>query len=79
MAAVIGRVFAGVFIDRLNRRPVSSMNFLVRATAFAAMIAVPTPRVLYIACIGFGLGVGNMISLPPLEASACHESGLGLS
>jgi cyanate permease len=30
------------------------------------MIVFPTRHALYIACVGFGLGVGNMISLPAL-------------
>jgi MFS family permease len=63
---VVGRVLTGLVIDRLNRRLVSAINFLVQATAMSAMIAWPTPMLLYGACIVFGLGVGNLISLPGL-------------
>jgi MFS family permease len=65
-AAVIGRLITGICIDRLNRRVVSSITFAIQAAALGAMIAFPTPLPLYMACVGFGLGVGNMISLPAL-------------
>jgi MFS family permease len=66
MAAVIGRLVTGVFIDRLHRRMVSSIDFVIQAIALAAMIVFPTRHALYIACVGFGLGAGNLISLPAL-------------
>lgn len=66
MAAVCGRLITGSVIDRLPRRKVSSVNFALQAIALGAMIAFPTPLALYLACGGFGLGVGNMISLPAL-------------
>jgi MFS family permease len=66
MAAVIGRLLTGIIIDRLDRRKVSSANFSVQVIAMGAMLLFPTPLGLYLACAGFGLGVGNMISLPAL-------------
>jgi MFS family permease len=66
MAAVIGRLLTGMIIDRLDRRKVSSANFSLQVIALGAMIVFPTPLALYLACAGFGLGVGNMISLPAL-------------
>ena len=65
-AAVIGRVLTGLVIDHLNRRRVSAVNFLCQAIAVSAMIRWPTPMFLYGACVVFGLGVGNLISLPGL-------------
>lgn len=67
-AAVIGRVLTGLLIDHLNRRLVSAVNFLCQAIAVSTMIGWPTPMFLYGACVVFGLGVGNLISLPGLLA-----------
>ncbi len=66
LSAVLGRFITGVYADRLNRRLVSSVNFLTQAVALSAMLAFPTPTLLYLACAVFGLGVGNMITLPGL-------------
>lgn len=63
-AAIVGRLITGVFIDRLHRRLVASVNFAIQAIALTALIAFPAHPFLYIACVGFGLGVGNLISLP---------------
>jgi MFS family permease len=65
-AAVIGRLITGAVIDRLNRRMISSLNFAIQALALAVMIMFPTRTASYLACVGFGLGVGNMVSLPAL-------------
>ncbi len=42
-AAVVGRLITGVWIDRLNRRVISSVNFAIQATTLRAMVAFPTP------------------------------------
>ena len=65
-AAVIGRLIVGLFIDRVNRRAVAAGNFLMQAGALGLMLHAPSPAVLYAACFVFGLGVGNMTSLPSL-------------
>jgi MFS family permease len=66
VAAIVGRVGTGVFIDRVDRRLAAAANFFLQAAAVLAMIAWPTPAVLYGACVAFGLGVGNMITFPAL-------------
>ncbi len=66
VSAVLGRCITGVYIDRLNQRLVSSVNFLTQTIALSAMITFPTPTLLYIACTVFGLGVGNTTTLPGL-------------
>jgi MFS family permease len=66
VSAVLGRCITGVYIDRLNQRRVSSVNFLTQAIALSALITFPTPTLLYIACAVFGLGVGNTTTLPGL-------------
>jgi MFS family permease len=66
MAAIIGRLITGVFIDHVNRRLVASVNFLIQAIALGAMLTWPTDLALYLACFGVGLTVGNMTSLSAL-------------
>ncbi len=65
-AAVVGRLITGAYVDRLDRRGVSAITFGMQAMALGAMIVFPSRPVLYIACVGVGLGVGNLISLPGL-------------
>jgi MFS family permease len=66
MAAIIGRLITGVCIERVNRRLVACVNFLIQALALGAMLTVPTRPSLYLACVGIGLTVGNMTSLSAL-------------
>lgn len=66
MAAVIGRLLTGVYIDRLDRRLVAAGNFTLQAMALGTMLVFPSQLFLYLGCIGFGLGVGNVVSLPGL-------------
>ena len=68
LSAVLGRIITGVYIDRLNPRPVSSVNFLTQAIALSAMIMFHTPTLLYIAGAICRHGVGNTTSLPGLMA-----------
>jgi MFS family permease len=66
MAAVIGRLLTGIYIDRLDRRLVSAGTFTLQAAALGTMLVFPGPLFLYLGCVGFGLGVGNLVSLPGL-------------
>ena len=66
LAAIVGRVVTGLFIDRIDRRLAAASNFFLQAIAVGAMIAWPSTGVLYAACIAFGLAVGNMITFPAL-------------
>lgn len=66
VAAVIGRLLTGAYIDRLDRRLVSAANFTLQAVALGTMLVFPGPLFLYLGCVGFGLGVGNLVSLPGL-------------
>jgi MFS family permease len=66
LAAIVGRVGTGFFIDRVDRRLAAAGNFFLQALAVVAMILWPSPAVLYATCIAFGLAVGNMITFPAL-------------
>jgi MFS family permease len=65
-AAISGRLIVGLFVDRVNRRLVAGGNFLMQACALGVLAFGSGPAVLYLGCLVFGLGVGNMTSLPSL-------------
>ena len=69
-AAVIGRLATGLVVDRLNRRLVSCATLVVQIVGVALLAsATPTPALVYAGCALFGLGVGNLTSLPGLILS----------
>jgi MFS family permease len=65
-AAVVGRTVTGFFIDRLDRRVVSAANFALQTTALGLLLFANATSLVYLGCLLFGLGVGNMITLPSL-------------
>ncbi len=66
MAAVVGRVSFGFFIDRLDQRLVSALAFLSQAVALLAMTQTTDTGLLLVCAALFGLSVGNVITLPAL-------------
>lgn len=67
IAAMAGRIGLGLVIDRMNQRLASAASFALQAGAIVLMIALPDrPVALYVGCVGFGLSVGNVITLPAL-------------
>ena len=65
-AGVVGRLLTGVVVDRLNRRVVSAVTLVVQMTGVGLLAAATAPATLYAGCALFGLGVGNMTTLPGL-------------
>ena len=70
VCAVLGRLGVGLFVDRVNRRGVIAGNFLLQSTSVVLMLSGPGPVLLYVACMMFGLGVGNTTSLPSVIVQA---------
>ena len=70
VSALVGRVAAGWLSDRMDRRVLSATIFAVQAVALAVIAASPARAALFAASVAFGLGVGNVITLPPLLAHA---------
>jgi len=66
IAAIVGRVGTGLFIDRVDRRVATACNLAVQAVALALMLAWPSPAMLFIGSALYGLGVGNMVTFPSL-------------
>lgn len=69
-AAVIGRLATGAVIDRLDRRRIAAMTLTAQIAGLALLAAATSPAAVYAGCILFGLGVGNLTSLPGLVLAA---------
>jgi predicted MFS family arabinose efflux permease len=65
-AAMIGRLVTGLVVDRLNRRLVSSGTLVIQIIGLALLAGAPSAVVVYTGCALFGLGVGNLTTLPGL-------------
>src|SRR5262245_25447112 len=65
-AAVLGRLVTGLVVDRLNRRLVASATLAIQMAGLAALARAPSPMAVYAGCALFGLGVGNLTTLPGL-------------
>src|SRR3989442_2603366 len=65
-AALIGRLVTGFVVDRLNRRLVSRGTLVIQIMGLALLARAPSPMVVYAGCALFGLGVGNLTTLPCL-------------
>jgi MFS family permease len=66
IAAVVGRTATGLVVDRLDRRVVSAANFTLQMVALGLAVLAETGPAVFIACVLFGLGAGNVITLPSL-------------
>jgi MFS family permease len=66
LSAVIGRLAVGAVIDRVDRRLATSANLAVQVASMAVLLSTASPAGLYLGCILFGFGVGNLITLPGL-------------
>jgi MFS family permease len=68
-AGIAGRLATGVIVDRVNPRTAASATIIVQAIG-VALLAVTSdghailPAGPYLACALFGLGVGNLTTLP---------------
>jgi len=65
-AAVVGRIVVGFIVDQFDRRIIAALNFIVQMIGMAVLATATTPTLLYVGCALFGLGVGNLTSLPGL-------------
>ncbi|RAI58073.1 MFS transporter [Roseicella frigidaeris] len=75
--AVVGRTVVGTALPPgLDRRFAGSANFLLQATGCALLAAAPgSAPALLAGVLLFGLGIGNLLSLPPLIAQAEWPAG----
>ena len=71
--AVLGRTSVGWLLPPgADRRGAAMLNFLFQAGGSLALLAAggTSAPLLVLGCVLFGLGVGNMLSLPPVVAQA---------
>ncbi len=66
LSAVIGRFAVGAVIDRVDRRLATSANLVVQVVSMVVLLSTSSVAGLYVGCILFGFGVGNLITLPGL-------------
>jgi MFS family permease len=66
--AVVGRTLAGWWIGDRDRRGAAALNFAVQIAGVLLLIFGSGWVLLTAGCILFGLGIGNLTSLPPLIA-----------
>lgn len=73
VCAVLGRSAVGWMLPPgADRRRVAVLNFGVQAAGSLALLAAAgsSAPLLLLACMLFGLGIGNLLSLPPIIAQA---------
>lgn len=73
VCAVLGRTAVGWLLPPgASRRGAAALNFLVQAAGSLALLAAggTSAPLMILACVLFGLGLGNLLSLPPLIAQA---------
>ncbi|EDP62234.1 hypothetical protein BAL199_19473 [alpha proteobacterium BAL199] len=65
-SAIIGRVATGVVIDRIDPRHATAATLALQVAALSALASEVGTSTMVVACTAFGLGVGNLITLPSL-------------
>ncbi len=66
LSALVGRFSVGLVIDRIDRRGATSANLAVQIAGMIVLLQTSSVFGLYLGCILFGFGVGNLITLPGL-------------
>jgi MFS family permease len=66
ICAIIGRTMAGKWIGEHDRRLAAAINFAVQIGGVMLLIFSTGWAGLTLGCVLFGLGIGNLTSLPPL-------------
>ncbi len=66
VSALLGRLVIGAVIDRVDRRAASSAVLCVQVASMVVLLSSQSLVALYVGCMLFGFGVGNLITLPGL-------------
>jgi MFS family permease len=66
VSALAGRLVIGMVIDRVDRRLASAAVLCVQVSSMVVLLSSTTVAALYVGCVLFGFGVGNLITLPGL-------------
>ena len=65
-AALLGRLATGLVVDRVNGRVVASLTLIVQLVGLALLARERSVAGVLAGCVLFGLGVGNLTTLPGL-------------
>lgn len=68
LCAIVGRTVAGRLAGGRDARRLAALNFAVQAAGTALLAFATGMLPLALGCVLFGLGVGNLVSLPPVIA-----------
>jgi MFS family permease len=66
LSALVGRISVGLIIDRVDRHGASAVVLSVQIVSMIVLLGSQSIVGLYIGCVLFGFGVGNLITLPGL-------------
>lgn len=66
LSALIGRLAVGLIVDRIDRRAATSAIICIQIVSMIVLLTTTSLTGLYLGCILFGFGVGNLITLPGL-------------
>jgi len=66
LSALIGRVVVGMIVDRIDRRAATTAVLGGQIAGMIVLLSTTSVAGLYLGCILFGFGVGNLITLPGL-------------
>ena len=66
LSALIGRLAIGLVVDRIDRRLATAIVLVVQIAGMAVLLSSAAVPALYLGCVLFGFGVGNLITLPGL-------------
>jgi MFS family permease len=66
LSALIGRFSVGLVIDHVDRRGATCANLAIQVVGMIVLLSTSSVFGLYLGCILFGFGVGNLITLPGL-------------
>lgn len=64
--AIVGRFGLAGLLGEHGRRQAAALNFSIQACGVLLLIFGTSPLPLLAGCVLFGLGIGNLLSLPPL-------------
>jgi cyanate permease len=73
LCAVPGRLLLGGLLGRADRRLAAAGNFAMQACGVAILALTSGTPTLLVGCALFGLGIGNLVLLPPIIAQAEFE------
>jgi cyanate permease len=71
--AIPGRLLLATWLGRANRRAAAAANFTMQACGVGLLASSSDATTLVLGCVLFGLGIGNLVLLPPIIVQAEFE------